>query len=650
MAPWVSAFVVALIAISVSLVWEVTPYSRTLNAIDVNENVYNVKLVEAPSVSNPWIIQIVARIFVSSPLGDWLVRRLLDKNGVPSLMELADALQSNDATVQHLPGTSKSGKEFGMGEPLVRLSSEDYKWHVQQAAAMSVEQPAFPNQSQHRPRTVRDYHLAYKSLQTTPTKVLEALLEFVQQTNETLRCVQEVDYKGARLAAAEATQRYASDSSRGIWDGVPVMIKTEIPIKGFQSTSGRQWGSYPDEECLIPARFRRAGAVIVATTVMHEMGVQPTGYNPWYGGPKNPYKLDRFPGGSSSGSAVAVATGMVPVAVGFDGGGSIRIPAAWSGTVGLAVGYNRIPFSSPKANLFSVSKSGPLAGTVQDAADALILLGQPVSEEEGRQHHFNHIMYGGDGPPPPHWTTRWQDEPIKIGVFQEWVSHRAEGKAQGFDDSVYETYQKVLSSLTKSSRYEIVEFSLPFMKEQALAHGLLITSMFSLSMVKELYKGTSSRERADGLQYQPATQIQIKLGQQISALEILACQRIRSWALARWRNVLKEAHVILTPTTPMTALRRPPGSDVLGFTDTSLMMQIMRYIWPGNLVGLPGVSVPAGVDGEGLPIAMNVGCLHWHEADCLSVAADIESMFGEQPRPQFWFDPLSESDAMDVGR
>lgn len=92
--------------------------------------------------------------------------------------------------------------------------------------------------------------------------------------------------------------------------------------------------------------------------------------------------------------------------------------------------------------------------------------------------------------------------------------------------------------------------------------------------------------------------------------------------------------VILTPTTPMTALVRPPGSDVIGLSDTGLFVQMMRFIWPGNLVGLSGLAVPIGTDSDGLPLSIQVLCKHWHEADCISVGSSIESLSaGSKPMP-----------------
>eukprot|EP00977_Amphora_coffeiformis_P000959 scaffold202_cov180-Amphora_coffeaeformis.AAC.11 len=664
-----SSIIATAIAILAASLWEVTPYRRFLPYHDdpdaLYHATYDTSLPTAPVVAHPWLLSILTRIIVSSPLGDWITRSLLDDNHLSSLVELAEALHASDPTGYNKNEIQTiSGKEFGMGEPLIHLSNEEYAWHEAQAAKLDVDSDYAPFQnpnidSSRKYRTVRDYHKAFASRQITPTAALERLLQFIQDTNQTLRCIQQVDWQGARQAAGQSTQRYAANMSLSIWDGVPVMIKSEIAVRNFKVTYGRQFETGHvigdnDREDVISARLRQAGAVIVATTVMHEKGVQPTGFNPYYGGPKNPYDLTRFSGGSSSGSAVAVATGMVPVAVGFDGGGSVRVPASFSGTVGLAAGYGRIPLGGTSVGLFSVLKPGTLTASVQDAADALVLLGQPLSEKEGRDAHLYHVKYGGNGVPLPHWVPRWdmsskEDRSVvKIGIFREWVSNRAVGTGKGADDSVYEIYEKTLEHLTSQqngAKYELVEYSVPHMKEQALAHGILLTSLFSFAMAKELYKGTSSRET--GFPFQPATQIQIKLGQQISALELLACLRIQAFAVAQWRAVLSQkAHVILTPTTPMTALVRPQGSDILGFTDSALFLQIMRYMWPSNLAGLPGLAVPVGADGLGLPVSIQVICTHWHEADCLAVGSDIERLTAKDrpaPPPDHFFDPLESS-------
>lgn len=667
------AVLVAVLSILAAVVglWEVTPYRLSMD----DATTYDPRLPTAPpAVSRPWLLHGITRIVTSSPWGDWITRRLLDANHLSRLVQLAHALYEDPAA----DGDDDWGHEYGLGEPvMIRLSPDEWAWHETQATKLQqrrlddghVVPPFLVNPHPHNKyRTVRDYHQAYVNHQTTPSAVLERLLRFIQTTNDTLRCIQQMDWEGARRAARESTRRYYTtddpddQTSRSIWDGVPVLIKSEIAVRDLTLTYGRplEAGTVVDyDDDVLVARLRAAGAVVVGTTVLHERGVQPTGYNPHYGGPSNPYETKKtrlLPGGSSSGSAVAVATGMTPLAIGFDGGGSIRTPASFCGTVGLAVGYGRIAFNGAAVNAFSVLKAGPLTASVQDAADALILLGRPLRPDEGRDTHVYHVKYGGAGVPPPHWTPRWEsssdpNQPppvVKIGVFRDWVSHRPTGSGKGHDDAVYQLYEKTLERLTSQqdgTRYEIVDFTVPYMREQALAHGILITSLFSFAMAKELFKGTSSRETP--FPYQPATQIQIKLGQQVSALELLACLRIQAFAVAQWRKVLSQrAHVILTPTTPMTALVRPPGSDVAGFSDSVLFVQIMRYLWPSNLAGLPALAVPVGADGWGLPVSVQVICTHWHEADCLAVGADIERLSAaERPVPprDLFLDPLDVS-------
>mmetsp|Transcript_9001 Transcript_9001/g.13266 ORF Transcript_9001/g.13266 Transcript_9001/m.13266 type:complete len:697 (-) Transcript_9001:51-2141(-) len=686
---------VIILAIFTASVWEVAriePKLRTADGIiDIYSSLYDVSTgnIAAP-VAVSWRLQILVRLMISSPLGGYLIRGLVEKNRVNELVELASAIQDDEGDY--------SGKEYGLDFPIVRLTKEDYDWHVDAAAIQTattatmtglVSDAEASSSSKSPYRSVRDYHAAYANKSTTPSAVLQKLLDFIKEKNPVLGCVQEVDYRGSFLAAYASTNRWRQGKPISIWDGVPVMLKPEENIKGLRTTQGEKFktdgSDIATHDGVLADRFRKAGAVIVATTVMHERGVHPSGYNPFYNGPSNPYDLKRFSGGSSSGSAVAVATGMVPVAIGYDGGGSIRIPAAWSGTVGLAVGFSRFPFQNKNVNINPSVKSGPLAANVEDAAEAFLLLGQPFSRQGdggGAVHPYT-ALYGGVGPPPPHLHPRWLNingseenkveggvngvhrrQPIRIGVFQEWVSHRPTGTGGGntiLDDAVYKTFQKTIQALTTISATDtntddgggesstpyatLVNFTMPHMSLQALSHALIVTCSFSFSLLKENFRGLNNRETDDPSDtLQPATEFQLRIGHHITATELLSAMRIRSFAMAQWRNVLAEkVDVILTPTLPMTALVRPNGSDKIGFSDTSLGFQMMRYIWPGNLIGLPGIAVPVGVDSKGLPLSVQVLCLHWHEADCLAVGREIEKMFVDErakPPPEFFVDLL----------
>ena len=732
--------------------WEVTKFERTLSSFyydDYNDDtllslaeredmkrekkkklhdflyhnkVYDVASeIQAPRLHKWWQLTIVSRILASSPLGDFLVRRLLIKNGILDLVEFANLIQNEN----------ELGKEYGMGEPIIRLSREQYEWHQMQATIMKKdntrnshyvksniqlshkESSPCNNQANddvmndscdlhdtddfqydemskhnnHKYNSVRDFHRVYSQNDNniTPTIVLKRLLRFIQETDKDLRCIEKIDDVETSLmvAAKESEERFKNGTSLGIWDGVPVFIKAQSAIKGLNPSFGKQPSileknsimtriQINDDDDVLVQRFRKAGALVIGNTVMHELGVQNTGYNPWFHGPTNPCDTKRFAGGSSGGSAVVVATGMVPVAMGWDGGGSIRVPASWSGTVGLATSYSRTPSSSMvNTNVVQVLSGGPLSATVQDAADTYLLLSQPLTKDENRDNHLYHVLYGNDGPPPPHLHPRWYDnlyqndnnkndnnKPIRVGILQKWVSHRLSPSSSssgvtGTDDAVYTNFQECIHRLerqlnqkTKNDFYTTVSIHIPHLQKQALAHAMIITSAFTFTSLHELYKSTNSRLKGEDYRLQPATEIQIKLGSQIMALELQACQRIRAFAISLWRNVLLkgDVDVILTPTTPMTALERPAGSDKLGFTDSDMFVKIMRYLWPTNLLGLPSIAIPIGVDSAGLPISIQVICLHWHEADCLSVAADIEALFvNECPKPpsKYYIDLLA---------
>src|SRR5207302_2029270 len=151
-------------------------------------------------------------------------------------------------------------------------------------------------------------------------------------------------------------------------------------VNGLPSTAGTSFQTEPAEsDAEVVSRLRAAGAIVFAKTNMHEFGIQPTGVNPWHGTPVNPWDPSRIPGGSSSGSAVAVASGIAPVALGSDAGGSIRVPAAINGLVGLKPTMGAVPQEGVAGLTFDLDHSGPIAWTVDDAADVFeVISARPV--------------------------------------------------------------------------------------------------------------------------------------------------------------------------------------------------------------------------------------------------------------------------------
>lgn len=181
--------------------------------------------------------------------------------------------------------------------------------------------------------SIADYARAYRDGALDPRTVAERIvhiLEHQDRGNPPLYAFISYDVAEIRRAAADSAERFANGSARSIFEGVPVAVKDEIDVAGFATTLGTSFHTLENAEsdAWIVAKLREAGAIILGKTNMHEIGIGVTGLNPFYGTPINPYAPWRYPGGSSSGSASVVASGICPTAIGADGGGSVRIPAA----------------------------------------------------------------------------------------------------------------------------------------------------------------------------------------------------------------------------------------------------------------------------------------------------------------------------------
>lgn len=187
--------------------------------------------------------------------------------------------------------------------------------------------------------TIHDYHNAYKNEKTTPEEVGERVIEAIADSNSGDRPLNAISNSIAeeiRKQAQASAKRYAEGRTIGPMDGIPVAVKEEINVVPYPTTLGTAFIDKTAEyDATIVARLREAGAIIIGKANMHEIGIGVTGFNPNAGTIRNPYNLDHYPGGSSSGSGSVVGAGIVPVALGADGGGSIRIPASLCGVVGL---------------------------------------------------------------------------------------------------------------------------------------------------------------------------------------------------------------------------------------------------------------------------------------------------------------------------
>jgi Asp-tRNA(Asn)/Glu-tRNA(Gln) amidotransferase A subunit family amidase len=458
--------------------------------------------------------------------------------------------------------------------------------------------------------TVNDYAAAYRSGRVTPEQVAQRVLDAIRDSDArtpAMRIFIAVNRDDVLAQARAATQRWHEGQPRSPFDGVPVAIKDEVDMLPYATTVGTRFlGQAPaTKDSTVVARLRAAGALLIGKANMHEIGINPTGFNAHHGTPRNPYDTDHYTGGSSSGSAAAVAAGLCPVAIGADGGGSIRIPAAFCGVVGLKPSFGRVSEYGAFPLTWTMGHLGPLAATVTDAALAYAVIAGPDPDDPNSLYQ-----------PPVSLDTYGQTDlhGLTFGVYRPWFNHAA--------PDIVAACQQTLNTLERLGA-AIREIEIPELDAQRVAHAVTILSEMAQSM--ERYRAGHNHEHAYDVR------ISLLIGRACTARDYLQAQRIRTRAIAHFARALGQVDAIITPTTAITAPPLQPAVWPAGESDLSVVIEIMRYIIPGNFVGLPAISVPVGYDSKGLPIGLQIMGKYWHEHTLLRVAHALERTVKHKP-------------------
>jgi Asp-tRNA(Asn)/Glu-tRNA(Gln) amidotransferase A subunit family amidase len=468
------------------------------------------------------------------------------------------------------------------------------------------------------PATVTDYAAAYRAGRATPLEIAERLLDAVEKSEKhdpALRLFIAQNREDVLEQAKAATERLKNDSALGILDGVPVAVKDELDQQGYPTTVGTRFmGKTPaSRDATVVARLRAAGAVLVGKANMHEIGLGVTGLNTHHGSARNPHDPGRFTGGSSSGSAAVVAAGICPLAVGADGGGSIRVPAGLCGVVGLKPTFGRVSEDGAAQLCWSVAHVGPIAATARDAAIGYALMAGPDPADPHSLHQ-----------PPPALEAFDDDDlsGVVFGVYRPWLEHADPGVVAAIDET--------LAGL-KVAGAEIREIEIPELDLFSFAHLVTIASEMAAS--QKPWLGRHKKE------YGLDIRMNLALASGLHADDYVHAQRIRTRAIRRFLDVLSEVDGIVTPTTGCTAPPIRPDALAVGESDLPVLDRIMRFASFANLTGLPAISFPAGHDEAGLPVGCQVIGRPWREDFLLRVARIAES-FVAYRRPKWHADLL----------
>ena len=241
-------------------------------------------------------------------------------------------------------------------------------------------------------RSINDVAKALRAGSVTSRELVEQTLQRIERLNPILNCFASVDHEGARSAAGDLDQELTTGADRGPLHGIPVAIKDIIDVAGQITTSGSALfqGRVAGSHATCVARLRAAGAIVIGKTVLHEFAYGITGDRSFHGPSRNPHNLVKMSGGSSGGSAVAVAAGLVPLALGTDTAGSVRVPAALCGVVGYKPAYDAIPTEGVYPLAASLDHVGLVTQSANDAQLAYEILADQVlpknkGEAEGRR-------------------------------------------------------------------------------------------------------------------------------------------------------------------------------------------------------------------------------------------------------------------------
>ncbi len=431
-------------------------------------------------------------------------------------------------------------------------------------------------------------------------ELLETTLRGIEASQPSLNAFRLLSPEAARAEAIDAERRLAAGERLPLL-GVPIAIKDDMDLAGEPTSFGCDGEFEPcDEDGEVARRLRGAGAVIVGKTNTPEIGQWPFTEGPAFGATRNPWSLDHSPGGSSGGSAAAVAAGLLPAAVGSDGAGSIRIPAAWTHLVGLKPQRGRVStWPAPQA-FHGLTSYGPLTRSVGDAALLLDVLAGNVAGD----------LHRPPAPEEPFAAAATRD-PGRLRIALS-LNVPFSGSPAELDPVVGEAVEGVAGTL-ESLGHGVELVDVPY----GLAPGVSIMPR-SMVGIRDWAERAPDRDRLD-----PRTHHAVRLGRAFRPL--LGLSRLaEAVAHRRIGGVFGRFDVILAPTTAQPPL--PIGAcEGLGSWETDKrIVAACPYAWPWNVLGWPGLNVPAGLTPAGLPLGAQLLGPANSEARLLALGAQLE--------------------------
>ncbi len=435
----------------------------------------------------------------------------------------------------------------------------------------------------------------------SPVDVVQAYLDRIDQYDASYNAYQTVFREEALNAARQAEQDIRIGHYRGPLHGIPIGVKDLVYTKGGRTTAGSlvMADFVPDFDATIIEKLQAAGAIILGKTSVHEFAYGPTGVNPHYGTPRNPWGQDRLPGGSSSGSGVALAAGLTAGAIGSDTGGSIRIPAALCGIVGIKATYGRVSRYGVVGLSWTLDHLGPMTRTVEDAGLML----------NGLAGHDPKDPASADLPVPD-FTAGLRDgvSGLRVGVLRDYFF-------RSLDPDVQLAVEEAVRVL-EGQGAQIRDVTFPLASQIAVINSPIIQSeaaTYHLPKLRNNWEQLSTKLRA-----------RLLPGLAVTADIYLNAQRARALVVQQCLELMQDVDVLLAPTEPVGAPRIDDEFVTIQGRTEGVVNTLTRLTRPFNLTGFPAISVPCGFTAEGLPVGLQLASRPWEEATLLRAAFAYE--------------------------
>ncbi len=440
----------------------------------------------------------------------------------------------------------------------------------------------------------------YRTRRLSPVEATQAVLQRVEALNPVLNCFCHIDHDFALASAKESEKRWMNGAPRGLVDGVPTSIKDLLYTKGWPTLRGSRTidpkGPWNDDAPAV-ARLREHGAVIFGKTTTPEFGWKGVTDNPLTGITRNPWNPARTPGGSSGGSAAAVAAGMGPLTIGTDGGGSIRIPCSFTGLFGIKPTFGRVP-AWPLSPFGTLAHVGPMTRTVADSALMMNVLSLPDARD-------------------------WHQLPYDPRDYRIGLDDGVRGLRIAYSAGLgYANVEPEVAALVKQAALRFAELgAIVEEKDPGFENA-------SDTFAKHWFPGAAyllSTIPADKHHLiDPGLLDTARQGAAFSAIELLAAAQKRGALGVHMQLFHQQYDLLLTPTLPLAAFEA--GREVADLLKEKRWTDWSPFSYPFNLTQQPAASMPCGLTRDGLPVGLHIVGARYADALVLRAARALESL------------------------